>query len=132
MPDLFLSSIIQFHCRKHFKPVVSFVRAVGLKLDILGCKSAHCIHVNLKTLQFSGSKKRKNGSGVDPLLCCMIHAWSTVLFKKYLFVYLAASSLRFCLKGLCCLTWNLLWQGTNPPMVVCRLSCSMACGILVL
>ena len=69
------------------------MRAVGLKLDILGCKSAHCIHVNLKTLQFSGSKKRKNGSGVDPLLCCMIHAWSTVLFKKYLFVYLAVRDL---------------------------------------
>ena len=84
------------------------------------------------TGQAHKDKKRKNSSGVDPLLCYMIHAWPTVLFKKYLFVYLAASSLRFCLKDLCCLTWDLLWQGTNPPIVVSRLSCSMARGILVL
>ena len=45
-------------------------------------------------------------------------------FKKYLFVYLAAS-------GLSCGTWDLLLQFKDSLVVVPGLSSSEACGVLV-
>ena len=43
----------------------------------------------------------------------------------YLFVYLSAW-------GLSCSMWDLLLWCMDPPVVACRLSCSVACRILVL
>ena len=53
-------------------------------------------------------------------------------FKKDLFIYLAVSGLSCSTQDLCCISQDLLFRPTNSLVVVLRLSCFTAWGILVL
>ena len=52
------------------------------------------------------------------------HSTPSTIFKKYVFIYLAAS-------GLSCIIWDLSLQCAGSVAVACGLSCSKVCGILV-
>ena len=76
----------------------------------------------LKKIWFSWSNRQLISEFTSVLLPAF---WKVVLFKKKIFIYLAAL-------GLSCCIWDLLLQHSNSLVVAYSLSCSTLCGILVL